>query len=319
MIWIHRKQARSAFTLVELLVVIAIVGILIALLLPAVQAAREQSRRATCLNNHRQVGLATLQYATAYGGQLPAMWQSAHRSPWMNFSWRARILPFLEEQAIFDKLDFAKSPVDPANQTIGVVIPTFQCPSVPGSPRMITEIGREEESVHQVTAAAHDIVAIFDVDAQAADLYSHHGTWHAGKGIPLTFVGSNNIGDVPLAPRWAADRAKSSALRKVLDGHSKTALLMEQAGKPLAMGTTTGATEHSPSEGAWATCDVGSFYGNPLNSTNFYDPYGFHQGAIMTLCDGSVAVLPQTTAVPVIEALLSRDGNEIMSAADWQQ
>ena len=129
-----------AFTLVELLVVIAIIGILVALLLPAVQSAREAARRSQCTNNLKQLGLAIHNYADTYKvfptnanyrDPRPAM-------PTNGFSWIAKTLPYFEQGGLHAKLDFkvkltTGSPTDP-NTNFGViqtVIPNLLCPTDP--------------------------------------------------------------------------------------------------------------------------------------------------------------------------------------------
>jgi prepilin-type N-terminal cleavage/methylation domain-containing protein/prepilin-type processing-associated H-X9-DG protein len=104
---IASRQARRGFTLVELLVVIAIIGILVALLLPAVQAAREAARRAKCLNHLKQWGLAAHMYSDSF--QTFPMTNAQNYQPNMQgFSPQARLLPFIEQANLQGKLDFAQ-------------------------------------------------------------------------------------------------------------------------------------------------------------------------------------------------------------------
>ena len=127
---IVNKCKRSAFTLVELLVVIAIIGILIGLLLPAVQAAREAGRRTQCKNNLKQIGVAMTSFAAAHGRFPPSLYGKSKWSP------HTLILPYLEEQAVYDRIDFKdESEVDvPASDRISAVrIPVYQCPSEPNT------------------------------------------------------------------------------------------------------------------------------------------------------------------------------------------
>ena len=127
---------RHAFTLVELLVVIAIIGVLVALLLPAVQAARESGRRVQCANNLKQLGLAMHMYHnTDRRFPLPSggLWSLA---PWGYPavgapSWMYRLLPYLEQSSVLDDSEYA----DPALQNI----PTFRCPSDPQSGQLICD------------------------------------------------------------------------------------------------------------------------------------------------------------------------------------
>ena len=99
------RRARRAFTLIELLVVIAIIGVLIALLLPAVQSAREAARRSQCVNNLKQIGLAFHNYLSSSGDTLPP----AAIDGVQNFSALARLLPFLEQTTISNSMNFSLS------------------------------------------------------------------------------------------------------------------------------------------------------------------------------------------------------------------
>jgi len=127
-----RRPARSAFTLIELLVVIAIIAVLIALLLPAVQAAREAARRAQCANNMKQLALAALNYESANGVLTPGGFTRKEALPgskW-NFGPFVHMLPFYEQQAVFDAVNFDPGVFTAENVTIaGISISALQCPS----------------------------------------------------------------------------------------------------------------------------------------------------------------------------------------------
>jgi prepilin-type N-terminal cleavage/methylation domain-containing protein len=159
----NRRRSPTAFTLVELLVVISIIGILVALLLPAVQAAREAARRTACANNLKQLSLAVLTYESSFrtlppgstgamngNNSFPAGWRDPNNAglPWGHFGWSAVILPFVEQQNMYDAMNFnvpayaesipedlgwgaERGPAgDPANRYAALNMPSvFYCPS----------------------------------------------------------------------------------------------------------------------------------------------------------------------------------------------
>ena len=128
---VPRRSPRLGFTLIELLVVIAIIAVLIALLLPAVQAAREAARRSQCVNNLKQLGLASLNYESTNSVYPPAMMMNGGNFGYSSF---VRISPYMEQSPIYNATNFSTAFYDPSNWTLpGVVISTLYCPSDPSA------------------------------------------------------------------------------------------------------------------------------------------------------------------------------------------
>ncbi len=131
------KRIRNGFTLVELLVVIAIIAVLVGLLIPAVQAAREAARRMQCSNQVRQMGLAIHNYHSAFRVLPRALWFETPPQSFNGRPWSVAILPFMEQQALYDEFDLdlvAVDQISPRNvAVIQSVVTGYVCPSTPES------------------------------------------------------------------------------------------------------------------------------------------------------------------------------------------
>jgi prepilin-type N-terminal cleavage/methylation domain-containing protein len=129
---VNRKKA--GLTLVELLIVISVIGVLVALLIPAVLAARESARKTECKNNLKQIALALHAYSASKHGYLPhpMIVPRSGSDGQRALSWRVGVLPFLEQQALFDSID-SKIPWDSGINKVaaGTIVTTFLCPNTP--------------------------------------------------------------------------------------------------------------------------------------------------------------------------------------------
>jgi prepilin-type N-terminal cleavage/methylation domain-containing protein len=248
----------KAFTLVELLVVIAIIGVLVSLLLPAVQAAREASRRMNCQNNLKQFGLALMNYHDTYQRMPPAYWKgfqglgtSTFGTP--GWGWGALLLPRLEQKALFDTLGIETPTVldGSAVTKVPAQIPlkVFRCPSDTG-PKL---------NANRFDYATSNYVAIFGA------LYDQ------------TVVSGITVGSVPGACTGMFGPSTCIRLAEVTDGTSNTATIAEMCYGPNGIPDANTGGKHVYNGAIWA--GVPSENGSGSNVSCMLSLCGFAAGS----------------------------------------
>ncbi|MEW4454893.1 DUF1559 domain-containing protein [Bremerella sp. JC817] len=302
--WPSRKN--RGFTLVELLVVIAIIGVLVALLLPAVQQAREAARRMQCTNNLKQTVLAMHNYESTYGC-LPRPGDSKKPNPLVV------TLPFIEQGAIAEKWVAGEYWYSPDNlaASIGVMPQTFVCPSTPegGVAPNLTNASASWQLRQGLQTRDYSWPAL------VAD---YDKTWGSYLGDTMFAVG------------------KYSKFRDCSDGLSNTIMMHEQAAGPYGWVNGQKVLPENPTVyvGKYWTESAGGGYpaqfyytysdsasvgivfspGPILNNQNFNSLYSFHPSGVMVgMGDGSARFLTDSMNVRNITYLLCRNDGKIIS------
>lgn len=306
---------RAAFTLVELLVVIAIIGVLIALLLPAVQAAREAARRMSCQNNMKQHGLALHNFHDVYGGFPASGWTiaGAGNPAGKYVGWRALITPFIEQSSLHNVYDFNVHWWEGVNLNAATVpLEVYQCPSVPD----------RQKTTNLVAKSPRPAITVANPLATA--------DYEAIMGVQSTI--NPNLYATAASNRCVLYRNASTKFAEITDGTATTLLVVECGARPLVyrgrkyrpdLGNDQGQS-WADSEGGFSLDGAnqdGSLIGQgpvltprAINAANFNEPYAFHPGgANFVFADGHVQFIGDTIALEPFAALCTRNAAEIIS------
>jgi prepilin-type N-terminal cleavage/methylation domain-containing protein/prepilin-type processing-associated H-X9-DG protein len=326
-------RRRSGFTLIELLVVIAIIAILVSLLLPAVQQAREAARRTQCKNNLKQLGLAFHNYHDVY-----RCFPMARPSSSPKYGHLVSLLPYLEKGTLSGKFDETAPGgfADPANQTIAnTQVSIIRCPSSP-EPGLVkmrgsSKTGKSYGDFLTATGTTTDANDPAIMTGWTADYWVNHAISSASYAL----VNPTGSSPTPIL------KGKPPRIRDVSDGLSNTLLTVEHAGydahyvkgvgwpmpvsdvtldQPGSWGTWLGwcafqlqtYPTYTPATYPANLSNIPSGTGCSINCNNSQGIFGFHPGgANVAMGDGSVRFLPESLSCLVLMNIATCNGGEV--------
>ncbi len=312
-----RGRRPTGFTLVELLVVIAIIGILVSLLLPAVQAAREAARRTQCSNNLKQIGIAFQNYHTAKG-QFPPGWTEddgpSRPDRKNNFAWGTHILPFVEEQSIYDQFDFTRAassgtPGDDRVENIDLIgsnLTIFRCPSdTPDSDfGSFAEYGAFNPEIPAIAISNY-------VGSGSICQPCHFGWYVAGQTDPS---------GCPFGITGVLYRDSDTNLGKITDGSTHTFLVGERkfggsGNGPYWAGLPGPSSNQTACWAGLVTAHLRSLHQSTLPMINgHWIGFSSHHpaGVQVVLCDGAVKFVNEAIQMfPLASMIQIQDGNVV--------
>lgn len=335
-----RSAAKQGFTLVELLVVIAIIGILVALLLPAVQAAREAARRSQCTNNERQLALSVINFEDAnkrfpvnYGGFHFAGTSGAQRSLIVpsqsdreretGVGWIVEVLPFIEEQNLFDQFKSAgafegffnrSSPTGEGLKRPAVLpllqvqIKGLQCPS----DTSVLELSDQQFQLRDKFVA----LTSYKGNSGNPDYLGFVDGAHPESGPnPKTsgFRYGTYSGAPCPGPFYYASYLRPTKFRHIVDGTSKTFML----GEDIPEQNFASAAFYSNANYSSTNSPLNFFY-DPPNPSDWAGTASFRSrhpsGAHFALCDGSVTFIAEDIDYDAYQSLGTMDGEELITS-----
>jgi prepilin-type N-terminal cleavage/methylation domain-containing protein len=299
------SDSRRGFTLVELLVVIAIIGVLVGLLLPAIQAARESSRRASCSSNLKQIGLAIENYQLTKKVYPPSSthdltynWDFLEQHSWASF-----ILPYLEQGNLSDTIDYTQDLRHPSNRSAAsTIISVYRCPAYTG-----------------------------DDFSQHPELTNNDGSYAIGNYVALGATDVNHIWLSRLEPDGVIFPQSEIRPADISDGLSHTLFIAESREErtQVWMDGLTGsftALRHDSSNPIHAGREISlnrsPYYGHrngDFMGPHFteYGPSSMHPGGAFHLVgDGSVRFIVDEISIDNYVALCTRAGNEVVNDVD---